>query len=252
MQYRYAYHLLTICLPFAYQLLACQINKRCFLIHLSSISIASLKVCPCFIRNIFVRDDPTARKGLIRAECIPEMKRDIYRIVLVVKYGGDIEQACCGRAAGKGPKASCKHIAALCYALEDFIRKFVKAEDGESTTDKIQQWNRTRKSKLAPAAISDIHLKRHRKEKVVKNLAGKQPPFYELGKICETDEAAAKALCQDLASYQETTGKKVGLLRVVNRDAPVRSTVIEKPAVGMYLEDVAEKLQQIKSSGETE
>ena len=34
----------------------------------------------------------------------------------------DTVSAECGCKAGKGPKASCKHIGALCYALVEFCK----------------------------------------------------------------------------------------------------------------------------------
>ena len=59
----------------------------------------------------------------IRAKCIPEMKKNlIYKINLLNKETLDIAQTECGCPAGKGPHASYKHIAALCYALEEFSR----------------------------------------------------------------------------------------------------------------------------------
>ena len=50
----------------------------------------------------------------------------MYKIVLRLDSSHstsyEIDGAECGCAAGRGPRASCKHIAALCYALEDFGR----------------------------------------------------------------------------------------------------------------------------------
>ena len=47
-----------------------------------------------------------------RAECLPEMKKDIvYKVVLSIsRKSFDIEHARCGCKAGIGPKASCKHV----------------------------------------------------------------------------------------------------------------------------------------------
>ena len=47
------------------------------------------------------------------------MKKDvIYKIVMSLKNKSyDIDSAKCGCKAGKGPKASCKHVGAVCYAL---------------------------------------------------------------------------------------------------------------------------------------
>ena len=51
------------------------------------------------------------------------MKKTIpYTIKLIIdNKSADVEYATCKCPAGTGPKGSCKHIAAMCYALEDFI-----------------------------------------------------------------------------------------------------------------------------------
>ena len=51
------------------------------------------------------------------------MKNDtIYKIHLTIDEYGDVTQANCACPAGLGPYGSCKHIAALCYALEEYTR----------------------------------------------------------------------------------------------------------------------------------
>ena len=58
----------------------------------------------------------------IRGKCLSEMRKDIiYMLKLVLKSEElDIVFAECGCPAGIGPKGSCKHIAAVAYALVDF------------------------------------------------------------------------------------------------------------------------------------
>ena len=52
---------------------------------------------------------------------LPEMKKNVvYKLVISLNTKYDIEIAKCGCKAGKGPKGSCKHIGALCYALAQF------------------------------------------------------------------------------------------------------------------------------------
>ena len=47
----------------------------------------------------------------------------MYKIQMQLEEASfDIHSAQCGCPAGKGPYASCKHIATLCYALEEFSR----------------------------------------------------------------------------------------------------------------------------------
>ena len=55
--------------------------------------------------------------------------------------------ASCACPAGAGPFGSCKHIAALCYALEEFCR-LREVRPPDSCTSHLQQWNRPRKRHL--------------------------------------------------------------------------------------------------------
>jgi uncharacterized Zn finger protein len=67
------------------------------------------------------------------------MKTAKYEILIIIQFDGDICQASCGCPAGKGPKATCKHIAVAAYALDDFAREFVRKEAGESQTERLQR-----------------------------------------------------------------------------------------------------------------
>ena len=54
----------------------------------------------------------------LKAKCLPEMRKDrVYLLKMALKSeGNDIVFAECRCPAGKGPRGSCKHIAALSYA----------------------------------------------------------------------------------------------------------------------------------------
>ena len=89
--------------------------------------------------------------------CLPEMKKNTtYCITMTVENdGGNIMSASCGCPAGLGPTGSCKHIASMCYALEEFTR--LKAtRDHVACTSKLQEWNQPRKRKLECEKSSDI------------------------------------------------------------------------------------------------
>ena len=75
----------------------------------------------------------------LHANCLPEMKKDrVYKLVMKLDSRScEIEKAQCGCPAGRGPKASCKHIAALCYALEEFTR-LRQLPDFMACTDRLQ------------------------------------------------------------------------------------------------------------------
>ena len=101
----------------------------------------------------------SARDELIifRAKCLPEMKKcETYSIELSQhKVSTDIQSASCGCTAGCGPKGSCKHIAALCYALEEFCR-IKKTQEYTACTSKLQEWNQPRKRTLDPQNVDAI------------------------------------------------------------------------------------------------
>ena len=58
----------------------------------------------------------------IKSKCLPEMRKDrVYLLRVALKSEEyDVVLADCGCPASKGPHCSCKHIAALSYALADF------------------------------------------------------------------------------------------------------------------------------------
>ena len=64
----------------------------------------------------------------------------------------DKQFANCECVAGKEPKATCKHIASLCYALEDFAKPLISDANssGLSCTDQLIQWNQPRGRRLSP------------------------------------------------------------------------------------------------------
>ena len=56
---------------------------------------------------------------------------------------GKFDEVCtasCTCKAGRGPKASCKHVAAVCYGLEEFSRRGIFRGVTSSTSD-LQKWN---------------------------------------------------------------------------------------------------------------
>ncbi len=84
-------------------------------------------------------------------------------------HSGEITFATCGCPAGLGPMGSCKHIAALCYALEEFSR-LKTTHEFVASTSKLQTWNQPRKRTLEPQSVEEIkfvkleHGKAYRRE----------------------------------------------------------------------------------------
>ena len=97
----------------------------------------------------------------IQAKCLPEMRKDrVYKILLYMDANVyDVIGAEWGCPAGKGPCGSCKHIAALCYALEEFSR-LDKLPEYVACTDKIQQWNKPREKKVPIIPVHELNARR--------------------------------------------------------------------------------------------
>ena len=88
------------------------------------------------------------------------MKKNLkYNVKLSVcnnsEHEGEITFASCACPAGKGPRGSCKHIAALCYALEEFVRLKCTREI-KTRTSRLQTWNQPRKRKLDSQSVYEI------------------------------------------------------------------------------------------------
>ena len=103
------------------------------------------------------RDDD---KVHFRCNCLPEMKKNVrYNVKLSLcndgEHEGDIAFASCPCPAGKGPRGSCKHIAALCYALEEFVRLRCTRQF-ETCTSRLQTWNQPRKRKFDSQSVYEI------------------------------------------------------------------------------------------------
>ena len=95
---------------------------------------------------------------LVRANCLPEMKKDrVYKVFLSLEATSwDIATAECGCPAGKGPNASCKDVGALCYALVEFF-KSGKMPDFLTCTQQLQEWNKPRPRKVEPIPQHVLH-----------------------------------------------------------------------------------------------
>ena len=145
------------------------------------------------VQNIvaYTTDDKT----YYQADCLPEMKKNtIYKIQLILSsHKSDVLQAQCGCPAGRGPSGSCKHIAALCYALEEFSR-IHQVRDNLPCTSQLQTWNKPRKRTLEVAEVNDI--------KFVKLEHGKEKRFSSL---CPYDPPPVK--------YQGTSSEEIKLLK---------------------------------------
>ena len=96
-------------------------------------------------QKIEVYHEITSDSIFIWAGCLPEMKKDrVYKIELQLEESSfKISAAQCGYPAGRGPRVSCKHIAALCYVLEEF-KIVTRIPEFQIYRDKLQIWNQPR------------------------------------------------------------------------------------------------------------
>lgn len=93
----------------------------------------------------------------VKAKCLPEMRKDrVYLLKVAIKSEeSDILYAECGCPAGMGPRGSCKHIAALAYALVDFSR-CKRLPEYHTSTDMLQQWNRPRQRHVDIIPVAEL------------------------------------------------------------------------------------------------
>ena len=149
----------------------------------------------------------------VKANCIPEMRKDrIYLLHMALQCNGyDIVHAECGCPAGKGPQGSCKHIAALSFALVDFCRLGVRPEF-LTCTDKLQQWNRPRERCIDPIPVDQLGARRRELTPQKKRATGSRMIFDPRPpSLRKPDPQALEYLRCDLLNL----GQPCGLLSII-------------------------------------
>ena len=159
---------------------------------------------------------------IIKCDCLPEMRKDrVYKIIMRINDGsGEIQFSKCGCVAGKGPRASCKHIASVCYALENFSRVFLDEPEHLACTDLLQKWNQPRKRRLSPKKISelDFAIESHNNKKKTRGLQGRKPEEI-VGQITDTDLRAVRNLKTKLELFRtENVKVKLSIFPVLSQD----------------------------------
>ena len=156
---------------------------------------------------------------LLHLVCHKCEKDRLYKITIKLEAtSADIQFASCSCVAGKGPKTSCKHIAVLCYALEDFMRIFMDDTKPEalSCTDKLMDWNKPKKRMLSPKRLSELVFSVEQKEprKNSCNLQGLLTKSEE--KIIQSNIEAIDYFKNDFKNYQQRQQKRrISLLTVL-------------------------------------
>ncbi|KAJ8300539.1 hypothetical protein KUTeg_022058 [Tegillarca granosa] len=78
-----------------------------------------------------------------------------YKVFVCLSSKGDVQGGSYDCVAGKGE--ACNHIAALLFALEDYIAKGLKDLPQDQTrTDGLCQWNKPAKRKFEPQTVHNI------------------------------------------------------------------------------------------------
>ncbi|KAH3837836.1 hypothetical protein DPMN_111238 [Dreissena polymorpha] len=178
------------------------------------------------VRDICTREDVTAEKVLVKAQCLAHMRQKTYEILVILDRSGDIIHAHCRCEDGHGPEATCKHVAALCYALEDFVKVFILPEDVQSCTDKLEAWNKPRDVKLPAAPLYDVDFTRKKfgkQRKQKRELKGVRPEWYQLHEVCASDRTAVTEFLSDLKGWSAESGKMLLLSTVVDLEEPVET-----------------------------
>ncbi|XP_060608411.1 uncharacterized protein LOC132760456 [Ruditapes philippinarum] len=215
-----------------------------------------------FLQEIYAREDVRAGKVLIKAECLAHMRQRKYDILIILNMkDGDIIHANCRCEDGQGPASTCKHVAALCYALEDFVKVFILPEDVQSCTEKLETWNKPRDIKLPASPLYDVDFERKKfgkRRKERRELRGRKPEFYQLHQVCESDRSAVTEFLSEMNTWSADNGKNLLINTVTDISDPIETTAsvnhlyVYMSAFYKSLEDVCSQvtvpLQELKKS----
>ena len=143
------------------------------------------------------------------------MKKKIqYSIVFIISCSTSaITHAACGCPAGKGPLATCKHIGAFCFTLEEFCR-LGKLRDLVTCTDQLQSWHHPKPAKPQMIAVAELVSRRKEiKTPPISSLPKRKKSFWDPrpAHLRGTDAYEIERLRCDLLQ----AGSNCGLLQVL-------------------------------------
>lgn len=197
------------------------------------------------VQNIKVANEDG--KYFIQCECLPEMKKTLkYKIQMTVDSSGDIIYGNCNPCpAGKPPLASCKHLAALCFALEEYIR-LGRSQEFLTCTERLQTWNQPRKRKLEALSVYDIDFSRKvfGTENLKHNKALHDP------RLCIYREPSTEKANQTLLQEISRESLNCGFYSILSKEPLCPSSLIVSPIKEqpMSLEEIHAKAKRIKSN----
>ena len=139
--------------------------------------------------NLDVPSDGNTSLCYVDCLVLPSMRKDrIYRVRLCAavpvneRLSTDVHAAYCICPAGLA--GSCNHIAALLYALEDFVRSGLREEAAKSCTEKLKAWNRPRAQKVKPREVSKVFLRKEELSKQGSKRLKIEKPHYDPWPMC--------------------------------------------------------------------
>jgi hypothetical protein len=203
------------------------------------------------VQKIEVTIDEDANMIHIKCECLPEMKKNIkYQLCLsMVKSGngtGDITFASCSPCpAGKAPYASCKHIAALCYALEEFVRIGKSDRDYQTCTSRLQTWNQPRKRKLDSSSVYEIDFSKKVYGKDPKKARKLQDP-----RLPAFRESRPSVANQVLLENINIISLDCGFSKIMSREKPKTAEHIISPpkAQPVSIDEIYQRAEKVKKN----
>lgn len=145
----------------------------------------------------------------LKAICLPEMKKNTeYQVRLILDRNADVVFASDGCPAGKGPHGSCKHLAAFCYALEEFVRLGF-TRPFFSCTERLQTWNQPRDKKLKPQSLYNISFERKQYGKDKRQSPKPLPDGYSATRLkYKRDSKEANSVLLSICQRYTKTGQK--------------------------------------------
>ena len=98
----------------------------------------------------------------------------VFTVRICLTPSGNVHTAYCVCPAGLA--GCCNHVAALLYALEEFVRLGLREESILPCTSRLQQWNRPRCRSVLPSRVVDVAAV---KEEYGKQKCRKVRPIYD-------------------------------------------------------------------------
>ena len=222
--------------------------------NFKAISATDSKSLRLFQRGFVKKIEVVAKDGLVfyRARCEPEMKStSAYKLKMAVRTADTDEGAvvekvvfaeCMPCPAGKAPRASCKHLAALMFALEEFSR-LGYTRDPMTCTDVLQRWNKPHQKKSEPCLASELDWSRAGKTKRKKRTADDMSDpraVGDRGKAAEAAKEVARHCAPSTCGFAMVVGIGEDSQRKVQSDRQELADALRVPWQHLEVFDISD------------